>query len=141
MRSAIGILLALLMSQVCYGQFNQVCVSPNNCSQVVAVNGVPVVMSSAEPNQILKSDTVKFKRSLLQAARQARKTGEISMGQHLAIIVASQRPATLERMKVAAHELAVEDGMATAASVDWDKLIGFLEKLIPLIVQIIGLFG
>ena len=78
--------------------------------------------------------------SLKPAARQARLAGDISIGENLAIVFASQRPAKLEEFKNAIHELAIQDGLATAQAIDWDKLIAFIEKLIPIIIQLIGIF-
>ena len=123
--------------------------SPNLfAQQKICINGVcydvvseqvvsaPLAVESAS----LKSDTQKFKKALLESARIARRSGEIGIGQHLAIIAAAQRPQKLEEMKAAVHELAIEDGLATAQAIDWNQLIGFLEKLIPVIIQLIGLF-
>lgn len=126
--------------------------SPNLfAQQKICINGicydvVAPVVSAATPAPLaldgmsLKSDTQKFKKALLESARIARRSGEIGIGQHLAIIAAAQRPQKLEEMKTAVHELAIEDGLATAQAIDWNQLIGFLEKLIPVIIQLIGLF-
>lgn len=87
---------------------------------------------------VLKSDTKQFRKNLLEAARQARRSGDISVFQHLAIISASRNPKTLEKLKGDVHELAIEDGMATIQAIDWDKLLAFIEKLLPIILKLIG---
>lgn len=87
---------------------------------------------------VLKSDTKQFRKNLLEAARLARRSGDISMFQHLAIISASRNPKTLEKLKGDVHELAIEDGMATIQAIDWDKLLSFIEKLLPIILKLIG---
>jgi hypothetical protein len=86
----------------------------------------------------MKSDTAKFRKNLLEAARLARRSGDISIFQHLAIISASRNLKTLEKLKGDVHELAIEDGMATIQAIDWDKLLAFIEKLLPIILKLIG---
>lgn len=88
----------------------------------------------------LKSDSVKFRRSLLAAARQSHQSGAISLGQYFAIINASRKPAVLAELQSSVHEYAIEEGVASATAIDWDKLIGVIEKLIPIIIQLIGMF-
>jgi hypothetical protein len=86
----------------------------------------------------MKSDTAKFRKNLLEAARLARRSGDISIFQHLAIIRTSRNVKELERLKGDIHELAIEDGMATIQAIDWDKLLSFIEKLLPIILKLIG---
>jgi len=86
----------------------------------------------------MKSDTAKFRKNLLEAARLARRSGDISMLQHFAIIRASRNLKELERLKGDVHEFAIEDGMATIQAIDWDKLLSFIEKLLPIILKLIG---
>ena len=87
---------------------------------------------------VLKSDSAKFRKNLLEAARLARRSGDISIFQHLAIISASRNLKTLEKLKGDVHELAIEDGMASIQAIDWDKLLAFIEKLLPIILKLIG---
>lgn len=86
-------------------------------------------------------DRVKFRRSLLAAARQARETGDITPAQFFLLSAASRNPGTLDKMQAAVHEAAIEEGLATTQAVDWDQLISFIEKLIPIIIQLIDLFS
>jgi len=127
---------------ICYDVVNAPTQWTSPVRQVQQVQQVQQATVSASVDGIaLRSDTVKFKRTLLLAARRARQSGDISMGQHLAIIFAAQRPAKLEELKNAVHELAIEDGLATVQAIDWDKFLAFLEKLIPMIITLIGLIG
>jgi len=84
----------------------------------------------------LRSDSRAFKRALLEAARKARRSGEISPGKHLAVIAIAQRPARLEEVKTSVHELAIEDGLATATAIDWTKLIEFIIRVLPELIAI-----
>lgn len=86
-------------------------------------------------------DRIAFRRSLLEAARNARKSGEITSIQFFMLSAASRNPAVLDKMQQAVHEAAIEEGLATAQAIDWDSLISFIEKLIPIIIQLIDLFS
>lgn len=108
-------------------------VSRSVVSEVVSASTVATASTEATT---LRSDSRSFKRALLESARQARRSGEISLGQHLAVIAIAQRPAKLEEMKGSVHELAIEDGLATATSVDWMKLIEFIIRVLPELIAI-----
>jgi hypothetical protein len=54
----------------------------------------------------------------------------------LAVIAIAQRPAKLEEMKGSVHELAIEDGLATATAIDWMKLIEFIVRVLPELIAI-----
>ncbi len=86
-------------------------------------------------------DRIKFRRALLAAARQARESGEITAIQFFMLSAASRNPNVLDKMQAAVHEAAIEEGLATAQAIDWDALISFIEKLIPIIIQLIDLFS
>jgi len=91
--------------------------------------------------QLAIGDRIGFRRSLLAAARKAREAGDITPGQFFLLSAASRNPGTLDKMQAAVHEAAIEEGLATAQAIDWDQLIGFIEKLIPIIIQLIDLFS
>lgn len=112
----------------------------------------PVVLSSdIQPSVLASKD--RFRRSLLKAIASARKKGEINGRQAIRLRVASFSPAFLER----AEELAVvqmvfsgesddaiprtDDGKVDKTSIDWDAFASFLERLLPLILQLISAFG
>ena len=86
-------------------------------------------------------DRVAFRRALLTAGRQARESGKITTMEFFVLSAASRNPVALQRMMEAVHEAAIEDGMASVGAIDWDKLLNFIEKLIPLIVKLIDLFS
>lgn len=86
-------------------------------------------------------DRSKFRRTLLAAARQARQAGDITAAQFFMLSAASRNPAALDKMQAAVHEAAIEEGLATAQAIDWDSLLDFIEKLIPIIIQLIDLFS
>ena len=108
-------------------------VSRSVVSEVVSES---VVATASTEATTLRSDSRAFKKALLESARQARRSGEISLGQHLAVIAIAQRPAKLEEMKGSVHELAIEDGLATATAVDWMKLIEFIIRVLPELIAI-----
>lgn len=104
-------------------------------SPTVAKSGTQVV------EQLAIGDRIKFRRSLLAAAKQARNAGDITPAQYFLLSAASRNPLVLDRIQQAVHEAAIEEGLATAQAIDWDSLIGFIEKLIPIIIQLIDLFS
>lgn len=97
--------------------------------------------SSLEVTQLRIGDRSSFRKSLLAAGRKARDAGEITSLEFFLLSAASRNPATLEKMQAAVHEAAIEEGLATTQAIDWDSLITFIEKLIPIIIKLIELFG
>ena len=92
----------------------------------------------------------KFRSALLKAAQEAAKKGELRRIDVIRLRVATLSPAFLER----AQELAIiqmsfsgeevptdEDGKIEVSRIDWEGLIAFLERLIPLILKLINLFA
>jgi len=86
-------------------------------------------------------DRIKFRQTLIAAARKAREAGDITPAQFFLLSAASRNPIALDKMQAAVHEAAIEDGLATPQAIDWDNLLSFIEKLIPIIIQLIGLFS
>lgn len=94
---------------------------------------------------------VKFHRALIQAAVKANKDGKLKRAELFRLRVAMLSPAFRQH----AEDLAVTqmsasgsegvpmtpEGAVDRASIDWDALLAFLEKLIPLILQLIEMFG
>lgn len=101
----------------------------------------PSQASSLEVTQLRIGDRSSFRKSLLAAGRKARDAGEITSLEFFLLSAASRNPATLEKMQAAVHEAAIEEGLATTQAIDWDSLITFIEKLIPIIIKLIELFG
>ena len=91
----------------------------------------------------------KFRSALLKAAQSAAKSGELRRIDVIRLRVATLSPAFLEQ----AQELAViqmafsgeevptdADGKIEVSRIDWEGLISFLERLIPLILKLLDLF-
>ena len=94
----------------------------------------------------------KFRQQLIQAAVAAQKKNEISRLDLLRIRVASFSPALIKK----AEDLAIvqmaasgedgpfsldDNGEIVRETIDWAGLATFLEKLLPLILQLIKVFG
>ena len=92
----------------------------------------------------------KFRSALLKAAQEAAKSGELRRIDVIRLRVATLSPAFVEQ----AQELAViqmafsgeevptdADGKIEVSRIDWESLISFLERLIPLILKLIDLFA
>lgn len=107
-------------------------ISPEIAKSATTVQGI---------QQLAVGDRVKFRRVLLAAAQKARDAGDITSAQYLLLSFASRSPRVLEQIQGAVHEQAIEEGLATAQAIDWDALINFIEKLIPIIIQLIDLFS
>jgi hypothetical protein len=131
--SVLCVAVAMLFGSYASAQ-ETICIN-GKCYPVVSRSVVSQATATAEPS-ILRSDSRAFKRALLESARQARRSGEISLGQHLAVIAIAQRPSRLAEMQTSVHELAIEDGQATATAIDWMKLIEFIIKVLPELISI-----
>jgi len=116
-------------------------------------------VSQAQETPPPKQDVVEqvsrnpFRATLLKAADSAAKKGEIRRMDVVRLRVATLSPAFLER----AQELAViqmsfsgddlgeipvdADGKIEVSRIDWEGLIAFLERLLPLILRLIDLFA
>ena len=94
----------------------------------------------------------KFRQQLIQAAMSAQKKGDISRLDLIRIRVASFSPALVKK----AEDLAIvqmaasgedgpfsvdENGEIVRETVDWNNLVTFLERLLPLILMLIKTFG
>jgi hypothetical protein len=100
------------------------CGCPNcNCN---AVNAAPAMGAP----MLGISDRVKFRRSLLAAARQAKEEGSITSMEYFLLSASSRSPKVLEQLQAAVHEAAVEEGVASVGAIDWDSLVDFITKLI-----------
>lgn len=108
-------------------------------SPTIAAPATQPVVQGVAPLAI--GDRLAFRRSLLEAARNARKSGDITAVEFFMLSAASRNPATLDKMQQAIHEAAIEEGLATAQAIDWTSLIDFIEKLIPIIIKLIDLFS
>jgi hypothetical protein len=119
----------------------------------------PTVEAAAQeslPVEVRDSDD-KFHRSVIKAAQKLVRDKKLSRLDMVKLRMAMLSPAFREK----AQELAVlqmtcsgsdligtnpalpvdDDGTLIVASIDWDAIIAFIEKLIPLIMQLIQIFG
>lgn len=112
---------------------------------------VPIV-SAQDDAPVPKAD--RFQLSIAKAVKSARQKGDISARQAIRLRVALIAPAFRKK----AEDLAVtqmafgqsdddaplprtETGAVDRAAIDWDGLIGFLEKLLPLLLQLLDAFA
>jgi hypothetical protein len=119
----------------------------------VLFGGAAVAQDAAEPKKSTVAEQVsenKFRRVLLKAAQSAAAKKEISRGDVIRLRVASLSPAFLaqaERLAVvqmafSGEEVPVDDdGKIETSKIDWDALLSFIERLIPLILKLIDLFA
>jgi hypothetical protein len=103
-----------------------------------------------KPSAVQQVNENKFRRVLLKAAQAAAAKKEISRADVVRLRVASLSPAFLaqaERLAVvqmafSGEEVPTdEEGKIEVGKIDWDALLAFIEKLIPLILQLIELFA
>lgn len=98
--------------------------------------------------------TAGFRKTIIQAATKAFGEGEITRKQLLKIRLGTLSPAVLTKIEdVAIMQMAASgedlsgivevnsDGKINRASIDWNNLIDFVERLIPIILQIIQIFA
>ena len=130
--------VGVTVAQVRSGGVCDCCCPDCKCNQANAAASEPSEMRGLGSGI---GDRVAFRRSLIAAARQARDKGTITTMEFFVLTAASRNPVALERMMGAVHEAAIEDGVASVNAVNWDQLLAFIEKLIPLIVKLISLFS
>ena len=106
---------------------------------------------SVQDTVYTEAATGTFHAELLSAVTNARKAGSITRGQALRIRIRLLAPAFRQHCK----ELAMTqmfysgddgvpmnaDGTINETAIDWEGLAAFLEKMIPLILQLIEIFG
>lgn len=113
---------------------------------------IPSVHGQDDPAPVPQMD--RFQSALGKAVRSARQKGAISARQAIRLRVALIAPAFRQR----AEDLAVtqmafgqsgddeplprsDDGTVNRAAIDWDNLLSFLEKLLPLLLQLLDAFA
>ncbi len=127
---------------------------------MVAILTMPAVYCSAQSPAIADQGVMiseveskdSFHREMIRAAGKLRVKGELTRGQVIRLRVAMLSPAFRQRAK----ELAVTqmvfsgsdepipmnaDGTIDETQIDWDKLADFLERLIPIVLQLLTIFG
>lgn len=94
-----------------------------------------------EATNTLQGRKLNFRQALMKAAANAHRNNDITILQYFAVARSSLNPAKLAEMQQSVHEAAVQEGLATVTAIDWDGLIAFIEKLLPIILKLIDLFG
>jgi hypothetical protein len=107
---------------------------------VSSVPSYTVVSSSVVETQSV-ADNVIFRRVLLKAASNQRRAGNISIEDYLVIARSARNPAKLQELRDALQDAAVEEGLATATAINWEGIADFIERLLPIILKLIELFG
>jgi hypothetical protein len=117
-----------------------------------------VPVSATEPrlatdfSEVSASKKSDFSKSVIQAAVSAQKKGQIKRAQLLQIRLAMLSPSVRSQAEdLVVMELAASgmegvytldaDGKIDRSSIDWDQLLAFIEKLIPIILDLIKLFA
>ena len=122
-------------------------------STAFSQNGTATLNGNQEkPNQVLEVEAQSsFHKNVIRAAIKLHKKGEIKRSQLLRLRICMLSPA----FRNSAEELAItqmvfsgaenvqmnENGVVERSQIDWDALLEFLEKLVPIIIQIISIFG
>lgn len=98
-----------------------------------------------ESDAARKKKATSFRKALVTAAKTAAAKGDITGREYRKIRIVSLWPRMLGKMEaecfaagVAAGEIPIESQIV---GFDWDSLLAFIEKLLPLILQLIDLFS
>jgi len=87
-----------------------------------------------------------FRQTMLEAARKARSSGELERGEYVRIWLASLNPKNVEKCQQFVEDEAAAAGVSLpksngADAPDWTSILEFIKTLLPLILQLISLFG
>lgn len=122
----------------------------------VPPRGVTVVEEkqySLAPVEAKQEMAGSFRREFLQATRSAARKGDITRAEAIKLRVASFSPAFLEEAKRlcvvqiafsgedSPHVPVKDDGAIDVDGIDWEGLAAFLERILPLILQLLAAFG
>lgn len=118
----------------------------NNINQPIEFETIPVV----DNNLVDVAAETPFARAVAKAARKMRREGKITRLQQIRLRVAMLSPAFRQH----AQELAViqmaysgaevptlDDGKIDVASINFEGLLDFIERLIPLIMKLMEIFS
>lgn len=112
-----------------------------SCSLQESVLSIPQTEYVTEATNAIQGRNLTFRKALMKAAGNAHRNGEVTILQYFAVARSSLNPTKLAEMQQSIHEAAVQEGLATVTAIDWDSLIAFIEKLLPIILKLIDLFG
>ncbi len=103
--------------------------------------GVTVVVAPtvSEPSQ---ASLTGFRKTLITAAEQSCKAGDITRLDLFKIRVASLNRGVLKQMHQAVSEQAIHEGvMKSVGAPDWSAFLDFIKQLLPIIMEIIKMFS
>lgn len=129
------------VSTSCAGSQVNILSTPPSCSLQESALSLPQTNYVTEATNAIQGRKLTFRQALMKAAGNAHRNGDITILQYFAVARSSLNPTRLAEMQQAVHESAVQEGLATVTAIDWDSLIAFIEKLIPIIMKLIDLFG
>jgi hypothetical protein len=109
-------------------------------------------MLTMDSSEVAASKKSEFSNAVIQAAVSAQKKGQIKRLELLQIRLAMLSPSVRARAEdLVVMDLAASgiegvytlgaDGKIDRSSIDWDQLLAFIEKLIPIILDLIKLFA
>lgn len=88
---------------------------------------------------------LEFAESVCSAAAAARKNREIGLIQMWRINAATRNPRQLAKIYAGVCDEAMQAGLFASEDdeygIDWSSLLAFIEKLLPLILQLISIFS
>lgn len=146
---AISALLALVLCSIAAAPVNaQSLAETPTTASVVETDSAPAVAMHT-----IEARAGSFHKTVVKAAIKAQQEGQITRLELMRIRMAMLSPAL--RMK--AEEVAImqivasaeesipfrydEDGNLIREAIDWEGLIGFIERLIPIILMLVKIFG
>jgi hypothetical protein len=140
----------LMNKIIAFALFSLLVASPVALSQNFGQDSVDTPKQSVKQDLVEELSNNKFRQSLLKAADSAARKGDLRRLEVVRLRVATLSPAFVQR----AQDLAViqmafsgedvpvnDDGKIEVNRIDWEGLIAFLERLIPLILKLIDLFA
>lgn len=131
----------------------QACTGPTCNPTPSPVVPTSVTLASVSSDLTVSESSDSFRRTLVKAVQSAAKSGKINRRQAFRLRVALFSPAFQEACKdVCIAQIAFSgeasdavpvsaDGTIERDGIDWDGLADFLERIVPIILQLISLFG
>lgn len=129
-----------MKSVLVYALIGGFCIASSSFAQFGVAPSFPKQSEDIEVKEAKAGDT--FHRNVIRAAVKAQRNGEITRKQLIRLRVAMISPAFREKAKEMATIQMSASGNSDkipriGENIDWDQLLSFIEKLIPLILQLI----
>lgn len=117
-----------------------------------AAQDVTVNLGTGQVQEMKVPEEGRFQKALRKAIQESRKKGEMSARQAIKLRVALLSPSFRKRAEdLAVTQMAFSenaevlprgtDGKVDRANIDWEKFLGFLEALLPILLQLLDLFS